>query len=43
MVAVELRTPPAQVWEMDPTDLATIVDVLTERAKQAGKKRPRRR
>jgi len=42
MVAVELRVPPLLVWEMDPTDLATVVDVLQDRAKQA-KKRPRRR
>jgi hypothetical protein len=30
MVAVALHLPPEQVWAMDPTDLATVVDVLTD-------------
>jgi hypothetical protein len=31
MVAVALNQPPAVVWAMDPVDLATVVDVLSER------------
>lgn len=29
-VAVMLRCTPEQVWVMDPTDLATVIDVLAE-------------
>jgi hypothetical protein len=29
-----LRLDPRTVWEMDPQDLATVVDVLSERARR---------
>lgn len=35
MVAVALHVTPAQVWAMDPADMATVVDVLNEQARQA--------
>lgn len=40
-VALEMHLPPREVWAMDPKDLATVVDLLTERAEAI--KRARRR
>jgi len=34
MVAVALHQPPDVVWAMQPKDLATVVEVLQERAKK---------
>jgi hypothetical protein len=33
MVAVALHVTPADVWAMDPMDLATVVSVLEERGR----------
>lgn len=41
IVALELHVLPSDVWAMDPTDLATVVDLLNERA-EAVKKASRR-
>jgi hypothetical protein len=30
-----MNLPPREVWEMDPKDMATVVDVLEEQAKAA--------
>jgi hypothetical protein len=43
VIALELGVPPAAVWEMDARDMATLVDVLTERADEAKKASRRRR
>jgi len=37
MVAVALHITPEQVWAMDPRDMATVVDVLQEQARAAGR------
>lgn len=29
-----MRLPPAEVWAMDPEDMATVVQVLQERARR---------
>jgi len=42
VVALELGLPPREVWAMHPADLATVVDLLNERA-EATKKASRRR
>lgn len=42
IVALEMHLPPREVWAMDPADLATVVDLLNERA-EAMKKASRRR
>lgn len=34
MVAVAMGLPPREVWEMDPKDMATVVDVLEEQSKR---------
>jgi hypothetical protein len=34
MVAVNLQVTPKEVWEMDPKDLATVIDVMEEQAKR---------
>lgn len=32
MVAVALHVTPKDVWEMDPRDMATVVDVIREQS-----------
>jgi len=34
MVAVAMHITPDAVWRMDPVDLATVVDILTEQGKR---------
>jgi Phage tail assembly chaperone protein, TAC len=34
VVAVALGLVPRQVWEMDPVDLATVVDVLEDQSRR---------
>lgn len=36
-VAIEMHLPPSVVWDMDPADLATVVDLLNERAEAVRK------
>jgi hypothetical protein len=39
VLAVELGVAPQSLWDADPRDLATVVDVLTERAAAVGRGR----
>jgi hypothetical protein len=34
VVAVAMGLPPREVWDMDPQDLATVVDVLEEQSRR---------
>ena len=35
MLAIDLGIPPQALWDTDPRDLATMIDVLQERARKA--------
>ena len=37
MVAVAMHLTPDAVWRMDPVDLATVVDVLSEQSRRAAR------
>ena len=39
MLAVELHLTPAQVWAMDPRDMATVVAVLKDHAHELQRSR----
>lgn len=39
VLAVDLGIAPQALWEADPIDLATMVDVLNERAKAMRRRR----
>lgn len=39
MLSVELGIPPQDLWDSDPRDLATILDVIDERARRMRRRR----